>query len=170
LAEGETNEDIAEQMKAKKTKKNTKDNYGSKNKQLLAFVIKHKDDFATNETVLNDGVESLRIPFDDEGAVLKQFFGHIMASASSRNKLQTQSEIPVGEEDPWSVAQIKGFRSAIVSLYTDLNKQISREVDLEIGSMIDGYEKVIVDLKRRGLMKVDEGMYIVAYSELMPIL
>jgi hypothetical protein len=161
LGEGETNEDIAEQMKSKKKKQNTQDNYATKQKQLLSFVIKNKDDLP-NETQLLDEIESLRIPFGDEGKVLKKFFGNIMSSAAKRNKCQNQSEIPAGEPDPWSVAQIKGFRSAIVSLYSDINQELSREVDLEIGSMIDGYEKMILDLKRRGLMKVEEGADLVA--------
>ena len=99
---------IAESMSGKKTKENTKKQYEGKTNFLREYLEKEFEDSVTEEGEIN-------IPIEEN--VLVQFFGFIMASAHARDKLKSPDDIPEGEADPWSVSQISGYKSAIVSLY-----------------------------------------------------
>jgi hypothetical protein len=72
-------------------------------------------------------------------------------------KLDGPENISDKDPDPFSVSHIKGFRSAVVHLYTRKNMKLHPELDREMSRMIDGYDKVINDLKKAGLMKPNEG-------------
>jgi len=140
---------IAVSMADKKTKESTKKNYSSKHKYVVEYLGKHSP-----SDLLEEGGK-IKIPMDED--VLKSFFGYIMASAFARAKLKSPDEIPDGEPDPWSVSQITGFKSAIVSLYTAKNMKLGESLETQLKAMIEGYEKVIISLKKRGLMKIGEG-------------
>jgi hypothetical protein len=141
---------IAANMAGKKTKENTKQQYSGK-VNFLREYLKNEDPEALDEE------DDISIPVNDDNVLVK-FFGFIMASAYARDKLQSPDDIPEDEADPWSVSQINGYKSAIVSLYTAQDLKLSDKVDTKLKGMIDGYEKLITSLKKRGLMKIGEGM------------
>ncbi|KAF1329778.1 hypothetical protein FI667_g5621, partial [Globisporangium splendens] len=80
---------------------------------------------------LNDDLQAIRIPINKD-AVLA-FFGHICAPA-----WQCDGNSTVGNDKlPMSASCVFGYRSAL--------------------STLDGYQKLLNDSKKRGLMKVKEG-------------
>ena len=85
------------------------------------------------------------------------FFSSVFVGAFERNKLNGPEDVGENDPDPFSSSQIKGYRSAVVSLYTEKLMKIDPALDAELGSMLEGYEKVINDLKKKGLMKPGEG-------------
>jgi hypothetical protein len=118
---------IAVSMADKKTKESTKKNYSYKHKYVVEYLGKHSP-----SDLLEEGGE-IKIPMDD---VLKSFFGYIMASAFARAKLKSPDEIPDGEPDPWSVSQITGFKSAIVSLYTAKNMKLGESLETQLTRLL----------------------------------
>ena len=150
--EGTDAETIARNMANKKTKESTKKNYNSKINFMLEYLTEYAPEGMESDS--ND-VNSVKIPIDDD--VLLKFFGYIMASAHARSKLKSRDDVPPGEDDPWSSSQISGFKSAIVALYSAENCKMNERVESQLKGMLDGYEKVINDLKKRGLMKIGEG-------------
>jgi hypothetical protein len=59
------------------------------------------------------------------------------------------------EMEPYSASHIKGFRSAIVNFYDTL--RFDDETDKQLNDILMGYEKLINELKQKGLMKPGEG-------------
>jgi hypothetical protein len=59
--------------------------------------------------------------------------------------------------DPESVSSVRGYRSALVSLYTAKKLAIQPELDKELSIFLDGYEKTYAELRKRGLVKISEG-------------
>jgi hypothetical protein len=52
-----------------------------------------------------------------------------------------------------SVSNVKGYRSALVDLYKKDHLTLENSLDTELKAVLDGYEKLINDLKKRGKMK-----------------
>lgn len=140
-------EHIRTVFKNRKTKSKTKSNYNGKLNQIEEFFKEHHPD------ALTDG--KLCAPL--EHGPLLHFFSYVFMGAHERLKLGGPENIPSKEPDPFSCSQIKGYRSAVVYLYTQKALKLDPDLDEELGSMIDGYEKVINDLKQKGLMKPNEG-------------
>jgi len=152
--DGTDSASVAINMADKKTNDSTKKNYKNKHKYVAQYFLK-------NFPTAMDG-DKIKIPID--AASLTSFFGYIMASADARSKLRSPCDIREGEPDPWSVSQITGYKSAIVALYTKVGSRIEASLDTELKAMIEGYEKVIMSLKKRGLMKIGEGKKPLAFE------
>jgi hypothetical protein len=138
---------IKEKFKGKKTKDRTKSNYKGKLGQIELYFQK------IHPEALVEGKLEAPIPAEP----LLDFFSYIFIGAHERGKLNGPNDIPDKEPDPFSSSQIKGYRSAVVYLYTQKLMKIDPELDGELTAMIEGYDKVINELKRRGLMKPGEG-------------
>ena len=138
---------IKETFKGRKTKVTTKSNYRGKLEQIKAYFVKYHPEALVDGEVVP--------PIQTEP--LLDFFSYIFIGAHERSKLDGPDDIPEKEPDPYSSSLIKGYRSAVVYLYTEKLLKIDPELDGEINCMIEGYEKVINELKRRGLMKPGEG-------------
>ncbi len=82
------------------------------------------------------------------------FFGSLANAATELSKC-TDGE-PKGAY-PMSVSCIRGYRSALVHLYTKAGKKLAEKLDTELTRVLDGYEKLVNELKKRGLMKIQEG-------------
>lgn len=89
--------------------------------------------------------------------ILMAFFGYLSQAAHSRDQLQSPADIPEDAVEPYSVSYIKGYRSAIVNLYTERMTRLSEEADIQLTGALDGYEKLINRLRQRGLFKIEEG-------------
>jgi hypothetical protein len=56
-----------------------------------------------------------------------------------------------------SVSNVQGYRSALIDLYKKLHPRLGSALDTELKAVLDGYEKLLNDLKNRGRMKINEG-------------
>ena len=88
---------------------------------------------------------------------LMAFFGYLSQAAHARDELQSPADIPQDAIEPYSVSYIKGYRSAIVNLYTEKYTRLSEDADIQLTGALDGYEKLINRLRQRGLFKIEEG-------------
>ena len=133
-------------MQSKRTNDYTKQNYRSK----INIVVKW---MKQNYPTAVDRNTQLLIPTPKE-AVL-QFFGHLSLKAAvlSKAKDDEVADLPT----PMSVSGIRGYRSALVDMYRTKSKKLDPKLDMELNSMLDGYEKAICELKQRGRMQINEG-------------
>jgi hypothetical protein len=133
---------VAQTLQAKRTKGCTKQNYKSKIGIMTAWMQCHAPD------CVND--DELIVPVKKEPVL--QFFGYLCGDASSLDQSnQTQNDKPM------SISNVKGYRSALVDLYKQKFIKLDPTLDVELKSVLDGYDKLINDLKKRGLMKTMEG-------------
>ncbi|KAF4135001.1 hypothetical protein GN958_ATG15817 [Phytophthora infestans] len=98
-------------------------------------------------------MKKMLIPLPKE-AILG-FFGHICSPAHMCDRDN------VGEQDasslPLSASCIWGYRSALVDVYRAQLIELDPLIDTELRRVLEGYDKVINDLKKRGLIKINEG-------------
>ncbi|POM59321.1 hypothetical protein PHPALM_31967 [Phytophthora palmivora] len=57
----------------------------------------------------------------------------------------------------WIQRRIWGYRSALVDVYRSKLLGFDPQLDTELHRVLESYEKVINDLKKRGLLKINEG-------------
>jgi hypothetical protein len=139
---------IAEEYHMGRTAKGTKSTYCSKVKCMLDWMKVNRPDCVTESG-------DLMIPVEKQ-AILS-YFGSIMKAADDRSKLTSAQDIPEGEPDPPAISTVRGYRSALVDLYTEKKKKIAEDLDVELATILDSYEKKINNLKNRSLMKIGEG-------------
>jgi hypothetical protein len=151
----QSHSEIADIYDEKRTKVGTKKNYRSRINVLKEYFQEFSPD------ALDDDGE-VRVPLADSD--LCNFFAHLFIPAHERGKLQSPEDILPGEEDPLCATTVKGYRSAIVDLYTQANLVIDPVVNGRINKMITGYEKDLNDLKKRSLMKPEEGRQPLPFS------
>ncbi|KAJ8561493.1 hypothetical protein ON010_g8188 [Phytophthora cinnamomi] len=60
---------------------------------------------------------------------------------------------------PLSTSCVWGYRSALVDVYRSKLLELDPQLDTELRRVLEGYEKVINDLKKRGLLKINEGKH-----------
>jgi hypothetical protein len=90
-------------------------NYSGKLNQIVEFYEEHFP-----EELTEDG--TLEAPLSTEP--LLNFFSYIFIGAHERLKLDGPENISDKDPDPFSVSHIKGFRSAVVHLYTRKNMKL----------------------------------------------
>lgn len=139
---------IAREMQSKRTCEGTKDTYKSKIKVACDWFKKNQP-----HCLAKNGSFKLPIPCKE----LLQFFGYLCRAAFAREKLKSADEITDEMEEPVSSSCVSGYRSAIVDIYTNANDMLAKETSLALKKVMDGYDKTLTDLKRRGLMKISEG-------------
>ena len=143
-------EAVREDLRESKTEQGTKENYSSKIRQFLKYLQDHPRHCSN---VTEDG--KITIPINKE-AVL-DFFGKVCKPATELAKLEGPHQLTEDYPVPYSVSQVKGYRSAIVDLYTKEKQVLDQELDTELKTLLDGYEKKICRLKLNGLMDIHEG-------------
>jgi len=141
---------VAAALQNKRTADSTKQTYKSRINQALIWFSAHAPQCLTTDKK----AFKLDIPWKKG---LEGFFSHLCAAAVLRDKLKSVEEITADMPDPLSVSTIVGYRSAFVDLYTTVKKEMPLNTKLELARTLDGYEKQITSLKRRGLMKISEG-------------
>ena len=105
----DSSDTIKDNFKGKKTKERTKSNYGGKLNQIKEYFE------ANHPEALVEGEVVAPIPSEP----LMNFFSYIFIGAHERGKLAGPDFIPPGDPDPYSTSQVKGYRSAVVFLYTE---------------------------------------------------
>lgn len=141
--------EIAENLQSKRTSAGTKGTYGSKVKKAIEWFKEHRPHCLSSQKT----EFVLPIPCKE----LKEFFGHLCSAAHEREKLKSAEEITAEMEDPSSSSTVVGYRSAIMDLYRTAKIEMDATTKLELGMLLDGYDKLLTSLKRRGLMKISEG-------------
>lgn len=136
--------EVTEQLQSKRTNTGTKQNYRSKVNIMAGWM---KDNHAR---ALN-AKGAIIIPVEKD--TILQFFGAICSRASALDA----TDDPGALNKPLSVSCVKGYRSALVDLYKQQHIRLDETLDAELKGVLDGYEKMINDLKKRGKMKIHEG-------------
>jgi hypothetical protein len=141
-----TGSETALLMQSKRTNDGTKRNYKSKLNVMKIWMMQH------HPTAIKSNNE-LSIPVPKKAVI--EFFGELSAKAAVLSVARDQevADLPT----PMSASTIKGYRSALVDLYRDNQKELDKKRDLELMNIINGYEKVINELKQRGRMSISEG-------------
>jgi hypothetical protein len=140
--------EIAATLQSMRTCETSKSTYASKITQAVEW-------FGANRPhcLGDDGKLVLPIPCKE----LLEFFGHLASAAYARLPLKAPSQITEEMPEPLSTSTVGGYRSAIVDLYTNANMVMDPETKLALTRALDGYDKSITELKRKGLMKMNEG-------------
>ena len=138
--------ETARLMQSKRTNEGTKQNYKSKTNIMVKWMAQH-------EPAALNAKGGLRVP-TPAMAVMK-FFGDLSAKAVALAEATDADAASL--PTPMSVSAVRGYRSALVDQYRVVNKVMDSKLDMELSSMLDGYEKAICELKQRGRMSIKEG-------------
>ncbi|ETO62550.1 hypothetical protein F444_19549 [Phytophthora nicotianae P1976] len=114
---------------------------------MTTWLASHHPDNIDSKT------KKMRIPLP-KPAVLG-FFGHI---CSPTHVCERDSvEAGASSKTPLSASCIWGYRSALVDVDCAYLSELDPDIDTELRRVLEGYEKVVNNLKKRGLMKINEG-------------
>ena len=106
-------------MQAERTQKGTITSYASKISQLQDYLEAHHVDCLSG-----DNKDIIDIPIPTKPVM--NFFGAVCKPAHTLNKLKGPEELSDDSPVPYSASHVRGFRSAIVDLYTSAKvKQIT---------------------------------------------
>ncbi|POM73152.1 Hypothetical protein PHPALM_10027, partial [Phytophthora palmivora] len=139
---------VAKSLQSKQTKTSTKRTYQSKVSIMIAWLATHFPE------TIDTNTNKMQIPLSND-AVLA-FFGHICSPAHlcDRDNLDSKSATSI----PLSVSCIWGYRSALIYVYRSKLLELDT-TGYRAPSRPRSYEKVINDLKKRGLLKINEGKH-----------
>ena len=136
--------DVGEALEGERTVVGSKGTYRSKVAVMSRYMEEHFPHCVENGVVA--------IPADS--TAIQAFFGSICKAAHDLNAIGVINEHTV---TPMSVSSVKGYRSALVDLYTLKHQVLDKEMDKMLKTRLDGYEKLYNKLKKRGLVKITEG-------------
>ncbi|ETN14130.1 hypothetical protein PPTG_07789 [Phytophthora nicotianae INRA-310] len=139
--------EIAQSLQAKRTNSSTKRTYQSKVNVMKTWLSQHYPG------TINTDIMELRVPLPKE-AVLA-FFGHICEAAFSCD--HEEMDARDAPRVPLSASCVWGYRSALVGVYHNKLLELDQPLDTDLRRVLDGYEKEINNLKKRGLVKINEG-------------
>lgn len=132
----------------RRTSEGTKSNYAQKVKQIAQWY----EESWPQEVV--DG--KLSLPLSDESVIA--FFTHKCMFAIVRKDLKGRHEITEATaNEPYVPSYLTGFRSALVDLYRLKKQKMSQYLNDKLKELLDGYEKMCNDLKKKGLMTLNPG-------------
>lgn len=143
-----SNQALADEMIEKQTKKSTKDAYATKVGIFVDWCKRHRPEALAEQ-------DKVIIPMST--SLVTEFFGYLCIPARERSRVTSPEDVPPDADDPPSSSTLTTYRSALVDLYRQQKLKISDEWHTQVKSILDGYEKTINDLRRRGLMKINEG-------------
>ncbi len=121
---------VATAMTNELTSESTKENYNGKTRQMLNW---YKEKYSNDPTCHSNDPNSI-INWNQKD--FTDFLGEICAYSNSH---------------------VRSYRSALIDLFTNNKKKIGDDFSADINKVLDGYEKVVNQLKQRGLMKINEG-------------
>jgi hypothetical protein len=161
----ETPDDTAQYMKDRRTKTGTKRNYQSKINVIVKWLQHHAPEALDNNNMIHIPSSSF-IQNDDEKLQhqehlnilrhnIKRFFGAMSLNAAVL--LRANDEDVASLPTPLSISTLRGYRSALVDLYRVRGIKFDPLIDFESNEILDGYEKVICELKQKGRMAINEG-------------
>jgi hypothetical protein len=139
---------IASAMADLRTKKTTKGRYQTCNNAARLWFAEHHP-----ECLTADG--QIDIPIPTTAAI--EFLASHCRRGYERNKVKDGEEIPEGQLEPVAYSTLNNFRSSLKDLYKQRNIAPTGDLDSEISKLIMGYQKLLNDLRKRGLFKITEG-------------
>ncbi|DAZ97624.1 TPA: LOW QUALITY PROTEIN: hypothetical protein N0F65_002243 [Lagenidium giganteum] len=145
LASSGDAEIVAQKLKAKRTNESTKRTYRSIMNVLVTWLHAH---FPAAES------GTVRLPADRDAVI--SFFGHICQSASRCDGDDESASSPSNTSLSVSCGGGGGYRSALVDAYREQGLTFDSSVDGELHRVLEGYEKLIDNLKKRGLIKISD--------------
>lgn len=141
--------EVAAQLKDMKTSKGTKQSYAGKMKAVIAWCEVNQPE------ALEPDKSKIKLPMSTPHLV--SFFEHLCNDGVKRGALKSSEDITEDMDVPLSVSTVQGYRSAIVDRHNSVTPKLPFDADGELAQMLDGYEKLINQLKQRGLMNISEG-------------
>jgi hypothetical protein len=141
---------VATAMKALRTKEGTKKGYGLKAKAALIWFEKNRPD-----CIGSDGRLEIPIPTN----AVSDYLGSLCKNGFKRSQVKEGEDIPEGQAEPCAYSTLSSHRSAIKDLYTQAGVGPTAELDTEIRKIVVGYQKLLNDLKKRGLFSITEGKH-----------
>jgi hypothetical protein len=136
-------------MGAAVTEKNTKDRYRScVADALIWFREKRPNCLNQNNTAF-----TIPIPVD----ALIKFFGHLCSIAHERSKMGDDEELDPEDVEPPPLSSVSLYRSALFDLYRGADVPVPPATTLQVKKILDGYKKLINNLRKRGLAPLSEG-------------
>mmetsp|Transcript_24789 Transcript_24789/g.53608 ORF Transcript_24789/g.53608 Transcript_24789/m.53608 type:complete len:534 (-) Transcript_24789:1085-2686(-) len=139
---------VAAQMADRRTKGSTKKGYQSKSVHVTLWFEKNRPD-----CIGPDGKIKIPIPT----AAVIDFLGSICRGGYERSKVKDADEIPEDQAEPFAYSTLSSYRSVIKDLYRQVSTGSGAELDTEIRKVMVGYQKLLNELKKRGLFKITEG-------------
>ena len=139
--------DIGTAVKRRRKDEGTRKNYRGALSCVAIFLNsedQYKDCF--------DSSGCIKVPFRVDAAAA--YFG---ALCKPGYDLVAAGERTPATVEPYSVSTLTSHRAAIVDLYEDKGKKLEPELNAEINGIINGYEKVLAELRLKGLIKLQEG-------------
>ena len=104
------------------------------------------------DSVNDDG--EIKIPLTNEDLIYQFFVG----LCEPAQRLHAKGAIEVDNSvEPMSASTIKGYRSALVDVHKKRHASFRKEFDAKLKDLLDGYDKIINDLKQKSLVKIREG-------------
>ncbi|KAF4150570.1 hypothetical protein GN958_ATG00232, partial [Phytophthora infestans] len=130
---------VAQSLQSKRTKISTKRTYHSKVNAMTAWLALHFPQTIDSIT------KKMLIPLPKEAILVFLIISVVLLTCVTAISL------------PLSASCIWGYRSALVDVCRAQLIELDHLIDTELRRVLEGYEKVINDLKKRGLMKINEG-------------
>lgn len=136
----------------RRTSARTKENYANKIKLMLDwYVIKYPNEVDDNGELI--------LPLSDESVIA--FFTSKCFYANQRIGLSGPQDLTTDElknNEPYAPEYLSGFRSALVDLYRrKTGAKFSNLLDDKLKAMLEGYEGICNDLKKKSLMALNPG-------------
>jgi hypothetical protein len=104
---------------------------------------------------LNADLSEFCLPIPD--AALSDFFGYLCSCAHELSKLKDDEDPDPEDPDPAAYSSVALYRSALLDLYKIAEVPIPSSTRPMMKEILDGYEKLLNNLKRRGLFRITEG-------------
>lgn len=139
---------IASAMADLRTKKNTKGRYQKCNEAATRWFAEHHPECLTPHGQID-------IPIPTAAAI--EFLASHCRRGYERSKVKDGDEIPEGQLKPYAYSSLNNFCSALKDLYKQKNIAPTADLDSEISKLILGYQKLLNDLRKRGLFRITEG-------------
>eukprot|EP00601_Ochromonadales_sp_CCMP2298_P017230 CAMPEP_0173240928 /NCGR_PEP_ID=MMETSP1142-20121109/14067_1 /TAXON_ID=483371 /ORGANISM="non described non described, Strain CCMP2298" /LENGTH=331 /DNA_ID=CAMNT_0014172161 /DNA_START=147 /DNA_END=1140 /DNA_ORIENTATION=+ len=142
---------VAAAMRDKRTVAETKSRYKNIVKDSIAWFKLHRP------RCLNAELTEFILPIPDDA--LSDFFGFLCSCAHERSKLKAEEEPDPGDLEPAAYSSVALYRSALLDLYKIPTPKvpIPDSTRAQMKEILDGYEKLLNDLKKRGLFRLTEG-------------
>lgn len=141
--------DNADALSNLRTCNKTKKCYASKVRLSINWFTEHRPECLTPD------LSELKLPIPCDA--LLDYFGHLGKPALIREHLTGPEQLTDDMPVPLSHHTMQGYRSAIVDLYTVAGLVLDKTTDLRLGALLDGYEKLVRQLRLKALMKIKEG-------------
>ena len=138
-----TSADIAIHLQDRRTKEGTRTNYENKIKHFIEWCL------INQPTAVEEGQLKILAETRNGGC-------YSQCLSTEMIPVERPEAIPEGEVDPISHSTVVGYRSAIVDRCRRAKLVIAEDINPDLKALLDG-QKLMNELRQRGLMKVGEG-------------